>query len=167
MKFISGTYLRGAFYLGCAVLLCNCMAQERVHVADVNPLGWSKNEPAIVYFPNQDTASMCDLYVVVRYDNRAAGKQIALTIDTESPDSLRFQEPFTLRIPPRNFDRPFERNSCFWECEQPYRQQVQLSRKGVYQFRFTLSETEQLNGISAIGIQALPASSDSKTPKSM
>ena len=171
MKFVGGTYLRGMFYLGSVVLLWSCMSQTRVHVADVNPLGWEQEESIITLFPNRDTLSLYDLYVVVRYDKRAAGQEFPLTIATESPDSIRFQEPFMLRIPPRDLNRPFEHNSCFQEEELPYRNRVRLSQEGIYQFRFSHTRTESIEGITAIGIKALPnpgtsADSTHTTPNS-
>ena len=138
--------MRALLGIGCAVLLWGCMADHRVFMADVNPLGWKTGDAVTAEFPNGDTVSLCDLYVVVRYDERAAGRE----------DSLAVGETITVRIPRRTFDRAVERNSVFFEREEPYRLRARLQRQGVYRFRFTPVGTTAVEGIAAIGIRAVP-----------
>ena len=142
--------------IGCAVLLWGGMADHRVFMADVNPLGWKTGDAVTAEFPNGDTVSFCDLYVVVRYDERAAGREVPLTVETLAPDSLAVGETITVRIPRRTFDRAIERNSVFFEREEPYRLRARLQRQGVYRFRFTPVGTTPVEGIAAIGIRAVP-----------
>ena len=151
MKHRAKREIRTILGIGCAVLLTACMADIRVCMTDVNPQGW--NEGVSVTYPNEDTTALRDLYVVIRHDERAAGTEIPVTIQTLTPDSLTCEETIPIRIPPRRFDRAVERNSSYFEKETPYRLRTLLHREGVYRFRFTPGGESQAEGISAIGIR--------------
>lgn len=157
MKQPAKRYIRTLLSIGSTVILTACMADHGTCVADVDPQGWSAREKAVAVYEHRDTVSLYDLYVVVRHDERSAGQEFPITIETQTPDSLAFKDTITIRIPSRRFDRAVERNSSFFEQETPYRLHSLLRRQGVYRFRFTPIERSQIEGISAIGIRLRPS----------
>ena len=95
------------------------------------------------YFDNQDSLSRRDISIVVRYDGSCDVDSIALKVLTISPDSMLYEEPFTLRIPRLADMRPQEHTF-------PYRSNVLLRQKGNYYFRITPSEPAE--GIASVGL---------------
>ena len=108
MKHTTKRDIRTIFGIGFTVLLTACIADIQVCMTDINPQGW--NEGISVTYPNKDTTALRDLYVVIRHDERAVEAEIPVIIQTLTPDSLTFEEMISIRIPPRRFDRVFERN---------------------------------------------------------
>ena len=112
-----------------------------VAVEDVESRVWS--EPMDFYYDNSDTLSLRDVSIVVRYEGKEVADSVAMDILTVSPDSLVYEEPFTLHIPRLADMRPEEHTFL-------YRRRVLLSRPGRYLFRLTPNAPAE--GVSSIGI---------------
>lgn len=139
--------------LVCTLLLsAACVPIVREHVVDVNPQAWSLNDAATIAVQNDDTTSVRDISLIVRVNRRFTQGSLPIEIETTAPDSTRFAEPFTVKIPQVNKD--------FREAEVPYRRGVVLSKRGVYNFIVTPSQDNNLIGICAIGVKIIPSKSN-------
>ena len=112
-----------------------------VEMHDMADLRWS--DTVHISVDNDDTLSMRDLSVVVRYNRQLKTDSVTVDITTMTPDSLRLEERFTLHIPPTNEVHAVER--IF-----PYRRNARLLRSGIYQF--TLSSQEEIVGVESVGL---------------
>lgn len=125
-----------------ALVMVSCGNTGRtVEVKDFENSQWSA--PEDFYYDNSDTLSRRDISLVVRYDKGYVADSVAMTILTISPDSLVFEEPFTLHIPRLGNLRPEEQSFV-------YRSNVLLARSGRYLFRLT--PLAPVEGIESIGI---------------
>lgn len=133
--------------LGAAALLAaGCIVPYEAAVTDVDPRSWSA--PAVVQFENIDTASMRDVRIFVRCNARFDADSVPLRIVVLTPDSLRFEEPFTLRIASRKSPAALMRHA-----ETTYRKHTVLDRAGTY--RFVITPQYPVRGIEAVGIDIL------------
>lgn len=124
------------------VLMVACRSNEHiVEVHDQPSAGWEGVEEFC--FMNDDTLSMREIAVVLRYDRKDVADSVALNIVTISPDSLVLSEDMTLRIPRLGNLRPAEQSF-------PYRRGVVLQRKGEYRFRLTPHAT--VEGVGSVGL---------------
>lgn len=119
------------------------MSPERSSVADVNPHTWIN--PASVTLHNQDTITLHDLHLFIRTNDRFTGDSLPLQITLLTPDSMRFQEPFTLTTPPGHSPASLGR-----ETSDVYRRGVRLARMGEY--RLIISPVTPVQGVEAVGI---------------
>ena len=104
---------------------------------------WS--ESAEIEIPNADTVTPRDLYIVVRYNDSFRDDTLRLTIRTISPDSLVFEESYTLGLPPRRHPAALAE-----EASVPYRRHVIFPDSGIYRMAFT--PAMPVRGVEAIGI---------------
>lgn len=102
---------------------------------------WSTVEE--FYYDNVDTLTRRDISIVVRYGHGYTADSVAMSILSISPDSLVFEEPFTLRIPRLGDMRPAEHTFL-------YRRNVLLAKEGRYIFR--LKPDAVVEGISSVGL---------------
>ena len=86
-----------------------------------------------------------DLYIVVRYNDSFRDDTLRLTIRTISPDSLVFEESYTLGLPPRRHPAALAE-----EESVPYRRHVIFPDSGIYRMAFT--PAMPVRGVEAIGI---------------
>ena len=112
-----------------------------VAVEDIESRVWS--EPQDFFYDNSDTLALRDISIVVRYEGSRVADTVAMDILTISPDSLVYEEPFTLHIPRLGDMRPDEHTFL-------YRRSVLLARSGRYLFRLTPHAPAE--GIASIGI---------------
>ena len=133
-----------------AGLLAGCASPHEVHIADTDPSGWRR--AAAVAVPNTDTLARRDQTVVLRCDERFREDTLTLRIGVLSPDSLAYEEPFTLRIPRGTAAAPLGR-----EVAIPYRRRSVLADSGTY--RFTFTPVRSVAGIEAAGL-SITASND-------
>lgn len=126
-----------------ALLMVACGGSDKRHaeVHDIEGEVWSATEE--FSYTNEDSLSRRDISIVVRYSMDYVADSVALRMMTISPDSLLFEEPFTLHIPHLGDMRPEEQTFV-------YRRGVTLKRKGDYRFRLTPEET--VEGIAAVGV---------------
>ena len=119
-----------------------CVSEGRsVEVHDQPKSLWVNCEE--FYYENEDTLTMRDMSIVVRYGAGYVADSVALRILSVSPDSMVFEEPFTLHIPHLADMRPEEQTFV-------YRRNVTLRNKGDYRFRLT--PVEPVEGIAAVGV---------------
>ncbi len=130
---------------GCAFAV-GCSSPYRSIVADVDAKAWS--DPVELILPNTDTLDSYDWQLLVRSDDRIAADTFTLRIAVVTPDSLRFEEPFFVRLPARPVPA-----AVLSETDIDYRRQVRLSRSGDY--RLTICPLYPLRGIEAVGIQTV------------
>ncbi len=134
-----------AVVAACGVVGCrsDAPAVGRAVAADVDPALWQ--EPAAVAFENRDTAGLYDLALFVRFDRRFVGDTLTVRVATQTPDSLRCEEPLRLELV-----RGRTPAALAFESAVPYRHRVRLARSGTYEMIVT--PTRAVQGIEAVGI---------------
>lgn len=131
----------------CVAMGSSCLSPQQVYVTDTNPNKWL--HPAEVVVPNADTATLRDLTLILRTNTSLESDTLTLRIGLEAPDSLRYEELFTLRMeraPRAAAIRPL--------TERLYREEAILCDTGRYRFRITPTHT--VRGIEAVGIRITP-----------
>ena len=124
------------------LLIVACRGEQRVvEVHDQPAECWEEVEEFT--FVNDDTLSLRDIAIVLRYNRREVTDTLSLNIVTISPDSLVLSEDMTLRIPRLGDMRPAEQSF-------PYRRSVVLQRRGEYRFRLT--PRAKAEGIGSVGL---------------
>ncbi len=86
-------------------LVAGCSTPYRSVVADVEARMWC--DPVELILPNVDTLNEFDWQLFVRSDDRIAADTFTLRIAVETPDSLRFEEPFSFGCQHEPFLRLF------------------------------------------------------------
>lgn len=125
-----------------AISLSSCMPKgHSVEISDTENDRWSTVEE--FYYDNVDTLTRRDISIVVRYGHGYTADSVAMSILSISPDSMVFEEPFTLRIPRLGDMRPAEHTFL-------YRRNVLLYKEGRYTFR--LKPDAVVEGISSVGL---------------
>ncbi len=130
---------------GCS-LVVGCSSPYRSIVADVDATAWV--DPVELILPNAATLDCYDWQLFVRGDDRIAADTFTLRIAVVTPDSLRFEESFLVRLPARPVPA-----AVLSEADIDYRRRVRLSRSGDY--RLTIRPLYPLRGIEAVGIQTV------------
>ncbi|MDE5963645.1 MAG: hypothetical protein K2G58_06455 [Alistipes sp.] len=143
--------MRGAFRrilaaVGCVWFVMGCSTPYRSVIADVDAGMW--DEPAELILSNVDTLHEFDWQLFVRGDYRIVADTFTLRIAIETPDSLRFEEPFFVRLSARSAPA-----ALLHENMVGYRRNVRLSRSGDY--RLIIRPTRPLRGVEAVGIQTV------------
>lgn len=124
------------------LLIVACRSEQHVvEVHDQPSACWEGVEE--FSFINDDTLSMREIAVVLRYNRRDVADTLSLNILTIAPDSLVLSEDMTLRIPRLGDMRPAEHSF-------PYRRSVVLQRRGEYRFRLT--PRAKAEGIGSVGL---------------
>lgn len=119
------------------------MSPHQAVVTDVNALAW--RDSAAVAIRNNDTLALRELRILVRSNEAFGGDTLTLRVATLSPDSLRYEESLTIRIPHPPKAAPLRR-----EADVLYRRDVVLADTGIY--RFTFTPTRPVQGIESVGI---------------
>ena len=89
-----------------------CVSEGRsVEVHDQSKSLWASSEE--FYYENEDTLSMRDIAIVLRYDRGEVADSVALNIMTISPDSMIVDEPFVLHVPRLGDLRPAEQTFLY------------------------------------------------------
>lgn len=127
-------------------LATGCSTPYRSVAADVDAGAW--DTPVELTLPNTDTLNCYDWQFFVRCDERIVPDTFTVRIAVVTPDSLRFEEPFAVQLPPCT--TPAAR---LCETLLDYRRRVLLSRSGDY--RLTITPVRPLRGIEAVGIQTV------------
>lgn len=131
----------------CAAGLIGCISPQQVYVTDTNPTSWWRSVEIVV--PNADTVTPRDFTLLLRSNETLPHDTLTLRIALEAPDSLRYEELVTLRIPQTPQAAAVRRLS-----ESPYRQNAVLCDTGRYRFRIV--PTHPVRGIEAVGIRINP-----------
>lgn len=127
-------------------LATGCSTPYRSVAADVDAAAWGT--PVELTLPNTDTLNCYDWQFFVRCDERIVPDTFTVRIAVVTPDSLRFEEPFAVRLPAST--TPAAR---LCETLLDYRRRVRLSCTGDY--RLTITPVRPLRGIEAVGIQTV------------
>ena len=102
-------YLRSIIAIA-GMLVTSCLSPHQTVVTDTGAARGAKCRNRI---PNADTVTPRDLYIVVRYNDSFRDDTLRLTIRTISPDSLVFEESYTLGLPPAGTRQPSRRKRRF------------------------------------------------------
>lgn len=121
-----------------------CITPHHSYATDVDAEAWST--PAEIVLPNTDTLALRDIGLFLRCNDRFAEDTLTVRIQVLAPDSLRFDEPFTLFVPRAR--TPAARMRL---ANIPYRRRVLLGRTGDYRLRVTPMRT--VRGIEAVGVE--------------
>ena len=135
-------YLRSIIAIA-GLLVTSCLSPHQTVVTDTGGGTWS--ESAEIEIPNADTVTPRDLYIVVRYNDSFRDDTLRLTIRTTSPDSLVFEESYTLGLPSRRHPAALAE-----EASVPYRRHVIFPDSGIYRMAFI--PATPVRGVEAIGI---------------
>ena len=135
-------YLRSIIAIA-GMLVTSCLSPHQTVVTDTGGGTWS--ESAEIEIPNADTVTPRDLYIVVRYNDSFRDDTLRLTIRTISPDSLVFEESYTLGLPPRRHPAALAE-----EASVTYRRHVIFPDRGIY--RMALTPAMPVRGVEAIGL---------------
>ena len=120
---------------------CGSGDKRHAEVHDIEGEVWNHTEEFV--YNNQDSLAVRDIAITVRYDMDYVADSVPLRILTISPDSLIYEEPFTLHIPHLADMYPEEQTFI-------YRRNVTLRNKGDYRFRIT--PEAPVEGIMAVGM---------------
>lgn len=123
------------------IMACGGGDKRRAEVHDIEGEVWDHCEEFV--YSNKDSLALRDIAIIVRYDMDYVADSVPLRILTISPDSLIYEEPFTLHIPHLADMYPEEQTFI-------YRRNVTLQHKGDYRFRIT--PEEPVEGIMAVGM---------------
>lgn len=127
------------------LLLTQCrMAECNVVMADVDIDDWS--DEATISYINQEDATYYDLNITLHVNRRFKAHELELEITTMTPDSLRYSERVTLPVNV-TWDNP---SVATCDVELPYRQNVHLRRKGVY--NMVITPQQSVVGVEAAGV---------------
>lgn len=136
-----------------AILFSSCVTDHvsEIIVSDV-PVRWSKLDPVEVAYENTDTLALKKMDVLVRFRNDFAFDRLDFVLETQSPDSLYWQDTVSVFC---TLPALTEVSSLtYTDVKTVYRSHSRLSRTGVYRFRFTpLMPETYLKGIAGVGIE--------------
>lgn len=121
-----------------------CITPHHAYATDVDAEAWST--PAEIVLPNSDTLALRDIGLFLRCNDRFTEDTLTVRIAVLTPDSLRFEEPFTLFVPRAR--TPAARMRV---ANIPYRRRVLLGRTGDYRLHVTPMRT--VRGIEAVGVE--------------
>lgn len=141
----SATHLIAAGW--CMVMGCSCLSPQQVYVTDTPPAAWWRTAEVVV--PNTDTVTPRDFTLILRTNTSLESDTLTLRIELEAPDSLRYEELFTLRM-----DRTLRAAAIRPLTERLYRTKAILCDTGRY--RFHITPTHSVRGIEAVGIRITP-----------
>lgn len=129
------------------IILGGCMSPHTQIMADTPPEKWGRGDKVSFYYENQDTISLSDFDVLIRYDERFVKKSIDFEITAIAPDSTMFSEQIQFDI---DRGQAKKTSANFHEIQLPYRQRVLLSQRGIYCFEIT--PLADIEGVWAAGI---------------
>lgn len=132
-----------AAFIFTAAIAAGCVSPHGALVTDVDATAWKT--PAVITLANADTTSLRDMELFLRHDDRFTEDTLTVRIAVITPDSLRYEEPFLLVIPPAHAPAALSR-----EADIPYRRRIRFARAGDY--RISITPGRPTKGIEAVGI---------------
>ncbi len=127
-----------------ALAFTACLAPQNVTMVGVDVRSWS--EGATLTVENNDTLSLRNLNIAVRYNNNFKATELPLKIAILAPDSSRYEEIISLPL-----RRPTTALAVATTESLPYRSKVQLSQRGSYHISF--EPLSKICGVEAIGVE--------------
>lgn len=119
-------------------------------VADIKGSCWEQGRSYSVTHSNPDTLALYDMSVFVVHGKTLPERidSLPLTITTLTPDSTTYSESWVI------YPRAEEGRTAAWqETEQLYRSRIRFAMEGDYVFTFSHTLPEDIDGITAIGIE--------------
>lgn len=129
--------------IAAAGLAVSCQAPRQSTAVDVDARSWDR--AAVLTLPNADTATLRDLQLFLRCDDRFAEDTFSVRIAIKTPSGLRCEEPFLVAAPRSNGPAALLR-----EHRIPYRRRIRLAEAGDY--RVSIAPLRPLRGVEAVGI---------------
>lgn len=126
-----------------ALLSAGCISEHQSFAVDIDTRCWAA--PVTLTVPNADTVTLRDVRLTLRHDLSFDGGPIGVTVRTERPDSMLYEEHFVLR--PSSDGRGA---AAVHDFAQPYRLRVRFDREGDY--RITLTPDRPAGGVLAVGV---------------
>lgn len=126
------------------IAFVGCMAPQNSIMVGVDLKSWNKMESVI--YENEDTTSLRNLNIALRYNENFRQTTLPLKVAITTPDARYFEEVVTLQL-----DRPDMAIAVTATESIPYRTNVQLNQSGFYTISF--EPLSEVRGVEAIGIE--------------
>lgn len=138
--------MRAAVVLLVTMLCMGCGRRGEVHtdMLPVDVYGWQ--EPVSIVYENNDTTSLCDIAVALRYNDSFMSDTLSVVIHTSLPDAHQTRERVVLGL-----DRSYRATALTASQSVGYRENCQLSQRGCY--IFTITPCRTVRGIEAVGVE--------------
>lgn len=127
-----------------AMTMCSCLAPQNSLMVSVDMRSWSGAES--LAYENNDTLTLRNLNVVLRYNDNFKQAVLPLKIVVTTPDARHFEEVVELQL-----QHPSAALTVATTESVPYRESVLLNQKGCY--TFTFEPQTEVRGVEAIGIE--------------
>ena len=127
-----------------AIAFVGCIAPQNAIMVGVDLKSWNKMESVI--YENEDTTSLRNLNIALRYNENFRQTTLPLKVAITTPDARYFEEVVTLQL-----DRPNMAIAVTATESIPYRTNVQLNQSGFYTISF--EPLSEVRGVEAIGIE--------------
>lgn len=139
-------FASGILFIPVLCLLSACVRPLNTYFTETDPQGWRRNVWAFVEYDNQDSTSVKDIDVVVRFNSSFRYDSFHFVMEVAAPDG-RFRYD-TLQIACVR-----DISSTYTENTKPYLQNADFNRAGIYKFGFRpLMDEYETEGVSGIGI---------------
>lgn len=139
--------MRGGMRIIVAVLamaMCSCLAPQNMQMVGVDVRSWDSAESVV--FDNNDTLSLRNLNITLRYNDNFKQATLPLKVAITTPDARHFEEEIVLTL-----HHPRTALTVATTESLPYRTNVVLNQKGCYAFSF--EPQSAVRGIEAIGVE--------------
>ncbi|MBP3550029.1 MAG: hypothetical protein J6J57_00070 [Alistipes sp.] len=139
--------MRGGMRIIVAVLamaMCSCLAPQNTQMVGVDVRSWDSAESVV--FDNNDTLSLRNLNITLRYNDNFQQTSLPLKVTVRTPDARHFEEEVILPL-----HHPRTALTVATTESLPYRADVLLNQKGIYTFSF--EPQSAVRGIEAIGVE--------------
>lgn len=127
-----------------AIVMCSCLVPQNSLMVGVNMHSWS--EAKSLNYENNDTLSLRNLNIALRYNDNFKQTSLPLKIAVTTPDARYFEEVVELKL-----QHPTTALAVTTTESVPYRTDVLLNQKGCYTFSF--EPLAEVRGVEAIGIK--------------
>ena len=139
--------MRGGMRIIVAVLamaMCSCLAPQNTQMVGVDVWSWDSVESVV--FDNNDTLSLRNLNITLRYNDNFKQATLPLKVAITTPDARYFEEEIVLTL-----HHPRTALMVATTESLPYRTNVVLNQKGCYTFLF--EPQSAVRGVEAIGVE--------------
>lgn len=110
----------------------------------VDTYGWTK--PVSIVYSNDDTESLRDISVALRYNDKFKDDTLTVTLHTSLPDVHQCREQVLLHL-----KRDYHATAVTASEVIPYRADCLLEQRGDY--IFTITPCRTVKGVEAVGIE--------------
>ena len=124
-----------------------CYSPHGANVADVNERLWTPFDEISVAYDNSDTVSSRNIGVILRYGRAPGYDKIFVSVTFVSPAGYSWCDTMAISCYPQG-----GKTGRYYETEQSYRENAVLGEEGRYLVEFRPVAPEEVEGISAIGV---------------